>query len=82
MADIKKDKRQLKCALVSLVIASVGVFVIYVSYMKMGEYLMVTIALAPAVWVMVYVQYLLLKTKLEIFERLNEDASTKVAGEA
>ena len=82
MADIKKDKQQLRRKLFSLVGISLGVSLIYVSCWKMGEYRLIVIALSPAVWVIAYVEYLIVKTKLEIFERLKEDASTEVAGEA
>lgn len=76
MDKIKKYKRQSIYSLIVFVVLGLILFCIIMRLIKLGNLQLAGVP-GVAVWLMFYVQYVNLKTKVEILEELRKEESNK-----
>ena len=73
MDDAKKYRHKLIGWLIGWIVIGIMVFGVVILYIRAGNYEISTLLLA--VWVIFYVEYASLKTKVEILEELKKEKS-------
>lgn len=81
MKDLEKDKIELRSRLKRAIVIGIAVLIVVFYFLLSGilealMILMLTMILFATTWVMLYIDYCLLKLKIEIMEELSKENET------